>query len=243
MSVERIIRARLVDDRRVESFPYATAPFAPALPLGEGDDTPLGAALTTPEEDARRLASVDQVIFEKLQQAERDALDTQRRGYEEGFAAGQDEGHQFGESQYKVHLQRLEGHLQELSRTVVLTAQATRDEILALSLAVGEYLAAREISQGEDRIGPVLDAILAAHPFPGPPEAEEGAVVVHLHPRDLESLGMDPRAHPGVALVEDPDLSQGSLRIETAEGVLDASLEQRTALLRDLVQRFRELGM
>ena len=67
--------------------------------------------------------------------------------------------------------------------------------------------------------------------------------MVHLHPRDLESLGMDPRAHPGVALVEDPDLSQGSLRIETAEGVLDASLEQRTALLRDLVQRFRELGM
>ena len=39
---------------------------------------------------------MDQVIFEKLQQAERDALDTARRGYEEGFASGEIEGRQFG---------------------------------------------------------------------------------------------------------------------------------------------------
>jgi flagellar biosynthesis/type III secretory pathway protein FliH len=239
MSVERVIPARHVDFRRMEAFPYSTSHFTPVLSMGEDDsDAPVGAALTTPEEDARRLASTDQVIFEKLQQAERDALDTARRGYEEGFAAGEAEGRQFGESQYRAHIQHLEGHLQELSRSLTLNAQATRDEILALALAVGEYLAAREISQGEERIGPVLDAVLAAHLFPG--EGEGSAVVVHLHPRDLEALGMDPRAHPGVALVEDPEMSRGSLRIEAADGVLDASLERRTALLRELVQRFRE---
>jgi flagellar biosynthesis/type III secretory pathway protein FliH len=241
MSVERVIPARWVDDHQIESFPYGQARYGSPLAQDEDDsDTPLGAALTTPEEDARRLASVDQVIFEKLQQAERDALDTARRGYEEGFASGEAEGRQFGESQYRAYLQRLDGDLKELSHNLALCSQASRDEVLALALAVGEYLAAREIRQGEERIGPVLDAILAAHPFPGAQEAEAAAVVVHLHPRDLEALGMDPRAHPGVDLAEDADLSRGSLRIETVEGVLDASLERRTVLLRELVQRFRE---
>ncbi len=239
MSAERVIPARHVAFRRMEALPYSTPHYTIPLPRHDEDnDAPVGASLTTPEEDARRLASVEQVIFEKLQQAERDALDTARRGYEDGFAAGEAEGRQFGESQYRAHIQSLEGHLQELSRSLTLNAQATRDEILALALAVGEYLAAREISEGEERIGPVLDTLLAAHPHPG--EGEGTAVVVHLHPRDLEALGMDPRAHPGVTLLEDPEMSRGSLRVEAAEGVLDASLERRTALLRELVQRFRE---
>jgi len=241
MSVERVIPARRVKDRQIESFPYFKASFSSPLPEEADDsDTPLGSALSTPEEDARRLASVDQVIFEKLQQAERDALDTARRGYEEGFAAGETEGRQFGESQYRAHIHRLDDHLQELSASLALNRQAARDEILALALAIGEHLAAREISHGGASIGPMLDAILAAHPFPGAQEEAIAAMTIYMNVKDLEDLGGDARQHPGVLLREDAELSRGSLRIEAAAGVLDATLERRQARCAELVQRFRE---
>jgi flagellar biosynthesis/type III secretory pathway protein FliH len=241
MSVDRVIPARKVEDHRIEAFPYFTAHFSTPLPEeGEEGDAPLGTALSSPEEDAKRLASVDQVIFEKLQQAERDALDTARRGYEEGFASGEAEGRSFGESQYRSHIQKLDGHLQELSASLTLNDRAAKDELLALALAIGEYLAGREIQRSGASIGPMLDAILAAHPFPGESSEAVAAVTVHMNPRDLEALGPDGAPRPGVTLKEDPELTRGSLRVEAATGVLDASLEERQARLMELVGRFLE---
>jgi flagellar biosynthesis/type III secretory pathway protein FliH len=247
MSADRVIPAQQVEAHRIESFPYFTARFSHPLPDGaEGqdepdDDVPVGAALSSPEEDARRLASIDQQIFEKLQQAERDALDTAARGYEEGFKAGEAEGRQFGESQFLAHIQRLDGHLQELSGSINLRQQAARNELLALALAVGEYLAGRAIQDAEASVAPLLEAVLAAHPFPG--AATDGtpvALTVALNPKDLELLGDTLQPAPGLALRADPELSRGGLKVEAATGVLDATLEERTARLMELVHRFQE---
>ena len=243
MSADRVIPARRVDYGQVEAFPYFAAQFsAPVNEADDEDDRPLAAGLSTPEEDAHRLASVDQQIFDKLQQAERDSQDTARRGYEEGFAAGETEGRQFGESQYRAHLQRLEGHLQELSDSLALNRVAAQDEILALALALGEYLAGRQIEGGGASIAPLLASILEARPFPvGAGDSPEAtALTVHLNPKDLEELPAVPGAHPGVTVKEDPELSRGGLRIEAAVGVLDASVERRKAKLAELIQTFRE---
>jgi flagellar biosynthesis/type III secretory pathway protein FliH len=239
MSVERVIPAKRVVDRKLETFPYFTAQFSTPLAEEGEDDAPLGAALSSPEEDTRRLASVDQVIFEKLQQAERDALDTARKGYEEGFASGEAEGRQFGESQYRAHIHRLDSHLEEMSQSLALNQRAAQDEIIALALAIGGHLAAREITQGAAAVAPMLATILASHPFPGAQEDTAAAVTVHMNPKDLEALGTTPQ-HPGVTLREDAQLSQGSLRVEAAAGVLDATLERRQAVMMALVERFRE---
>jgi len=239
MSVERVIPALRAHGRKIETFPYATAQYTLLPDLDAEGDAPLAAGLSTPEEDAQRLASVDQVIFEKLQQAERDALDTARKGYEEGFASGETEGRQFGESQYRAHINRLGNHLQELSDSLALNQRAAQDELIALALAVGEHLAGHEIEHGAATIRPLVQALLAAHPFPGEP-SEQTAITVHLHPKDLEALGGSYQPPPGVALREDPELSRGSLRLEAAAGVLDASLERRRESMMELVQRFRE---
>ena len=240
MSVERVIPAKLAQDRKIETFPYFTAQFSTPLPeSGDDNDTPLAEVLSSAEDDAKRLASVDQVIFEKMQQAERDALDTARKGYEEGFASGEIEGRQFGESQYRAHIHRLDSHLQQLSESLALNQRAAQDEIVALALAIGGHLAGRAINEGEATVRPMLEAILAAHPFPGSQEDTVIAMIVHMNPKDLETLGAH-HDHPGVALREDPELTRGSLRIEAASGVLDASLERRQAVMMELIERFRE---
>lgn len=243
MSVERVIPAQFADFRQVEAFPYFAAQFS--MPLdgdATDDDTSLASGLSTPEEDAARLASVDQIIFQKLQQAEREAQDTARRGYEEGFKAGEAEGRQFGESQYKAHCQRLDSHLQELSKSFSLNERAAKDELLALAMALGEYLAGREIQEGTQTIAPLLTAILDARPFPaGPGDGPElTAITVFLHPKDLEELGAAPDRYPGVTLREDGDLSRGGMRLSSSIGVLDATLERRRDKLLQLMQTFRE---
>jgi len=63
-------------------------------------------------------------------------------------------------------------------------------------------------------------------------------MTVHMNPQDLEAMGPHPSREAGAA--EDAELSRGSLRIEAASGVLDASMERRQARLMELVERFRE---
>lgn len=241
----RIIPARVAETKEIEAFPYFAATFTAPLGVDDGSfegEQSLSAEISSPEEDARRLASVDQVIYEKLQQAERDAQDIARKAYEEGFSAGEAEGRSFGESQYRSYIQRLEGHFQELSQAATLLGLATEEEIIALSLSFGEYLAAQQIEQAHQAIRPLLTSVLESHPFNAPEAADNSALVIFLNPKDLEQLGDAYVGYPGIALREDLELSRGSLRLEAAEGVLEATLERRQARLMEAIQRCREQG-
>lgn len=240
----RIIPAEEAGRRHIEAFPYFSTTIAPALDREAGDDRPVGDAFTTPEEDALRLASVDQQIFEKLQAAEREAQDIARRAYEEGFSAGEREGREFGESQYRVHMQRLDTALTGLSQAATVLDRASQDEFLSLALAMAEYLAARQIDLSLDSIQPLIDAILAEHPFPlpGPERSGQTVATIYLHPRDLEDLGDRYVGYPGLRLAEDAELTRGSLRMEMEEGVVEATLEQRRDKLTELLRRLRESG-
>lgn len=243
MFPERVIPAEQAQGTPVEGFPYFAANFHVALEAApQEDDQPVAARLSTPEEDVKRLASVDQVIYEKLQTAGREAEDIARRAYEEGFASGEAEGRAFGESQYVTHKQRLEEHLRQLSRALATAERASCDEVLALALAFGEYLAGQQLEHAAKAIQPLLKTVLETTPFPlsdsGRPE--EGGVQVLMNPKDLE--GLSGAVFPGVRLVEDPTLGRGSLRLESAEGVMEATLERRRERLLQLIHRLQEKG-
>lgn len=241
---DRIIPANLAEGRQIEAFPYFAATFNVPLSSEEdsGDEKPMAADLSSPEEDAQRLASVDQIIHEKLQMAEQQAHEIARHAYEEGFASGETEGRTFGESQFKVYAQRLDTHLAELSRTGSLLGQASKDEVLALALTIGEYLAGQQIEQSRSAIRPLLESVLESHPFPTPETGakDAAALEVYLNPKDLEQLGDSYLGYPGIRLVEDPELSRGSLRVSSPEGVLEATLERRRERLMEVLHRFRE---
>jgi flagellar biosynthesis/type III secretory pathway protein FliH len=241
---DRIIPANLAEGRMIEAFPYFAATFALPAPRedGEEDEASVGEALSSPEEDAQRLASVDQIIHEKLQMAEQQAHEIARRAYEEGFASGEAEGRNFGESQYKVYSSRLDHHLSELSAIGSLLGQAAKDEVLALALTIGEYLAAQQIERSRQAIQPLLESVLESHPFPTPETGakDTAALEVFLNPKDLEQLGDRYIGYPGIRLLEDADLSRGSLRVSSPDGVLEATLERRRERLMEVLHRFRE---
>jgi len=240
MFLERIIPAEEVSRVRLEAFPY-TVPVLPAASESE-PDVAMAEALHVEESPEERVAQVDRLIYEKLQHAEMEAQNVARTAYEEGFAAGEREGREFGEAQYRVYLQRLDSHLQELSRAAALVGKAAEDELLALTLGMAEYLAAQQLDQSPQAIRPLLESILNAHPFPAADPTRPGSevVVVYLHPRDLEDLGDRFIGYPGLRLAEDGELSRGSLRMEAVDGVLEATLERRRERLIDQIHRFFE---
>ncbi len=246
MSSERIIPSEIARGKALEAFPYFPVDPVMALEAEEGfgpDDTSIGSGLTTPEEDASRLASVDHIIHTRLQEAETQAQDIARQAYEEGFAAGEAEGRDFGESQYRTYILRLDEHLQRFARIGDGFEKAAKDETLALALAVGEYLAAQQLESSKSNVADLVRQVLAAHPLrkgAGMPGSE--ALTVRMNPKDLETLGDRLVGYVGIRFVEDPELGRGSLHLESAEGVLDASLEQRRERLMDLVNRLHEEG-
>jgi len=244
------------------------------LPLADTEE-PLGAAYREPPEELRkRLDSVEQTIEEELAQAERlitekhaqaekliaekhaqaeqkiieaeqQAAEISRRAFEEGFASGEKEGRESGESQFKVHIGRLEENLKALSNAVSLYENASGEEVLALITVMAEYLAAQHLETAEDAAGPLLNSILEAHPFPLPLSAAPGEppLVIFMHPKDLDhAQAILTRTYPGTRLLADAGLSRGSFRLETADTVIDATFERRRERLLNLVNRMREEG-
>ncbi|MBI4911343.1 MAG: hypothetical protein HY823_01265 [Acidobacteria bacterium] len=245
MSSDRIIPSDRARDKAVEAFPYFPVDLSMALESeGPGeDDQPIGSALSTPEEDAQRLASVDHLIHTRLQEAEHRALDIARQAYEEGFAAGEGEGRAFGESQYRTYIHRLEEHLAQLASIRDAFQRSLEEEAAALALAVGEYLAAQQIRSPRSDVKELLDRVLDLHPLTVGPGLQGGAALtVRINPRDLEMLGERLPIRDGLHFLPDPELGRGSLRVETTRGLLEATVEQRRERLLELLQRVAEEG-
>ncbi len=245
MSSDRIIPSGRASEKNVEAFPYF--PVDPSLVLegmDSGDDEPIGANLSTPEEEAQRLASVDHVIHTRMQEAERHAQGVARQAYEEGFASGEAEGRAFGESLYRSYIQRLDEHLVRLDAFGEHFEQAVRDEILAVALAMGEYLAGQRLGSSNSSTEELLQQLLATHPLRRAAASEDkGAVLtVHMNSQDLDLAGDRFVGYTGIRFVADPELGRGSIRVESEEGVLEATLEQRRERLLELLHRYREAG-
>ena len=201
---------------------------------------------------SERLDQTEQLVAEKknqaeqiLAQAEQKAVETGQRAYEEGFASGDKEGRTTAENQFKVYLSRLETHLKDISDAVSLHKSASEEETLALVTVMAEYLAGQHLGTTADAAGPLLRSILEAHPFPLSESAAPGepAVVIFMHPKDLEQVQPSITGeYPGTRLIADPELSRGSLRLETADTVIDSTFEKRRERLLFLVNRLNEEG-
>ena len=122
--------------------------------------------------------------------------------------------------------------------------EALNEELVALSLAVGEHLAVQQIEQSPGAVKALMEHILEELPFPLPRGRRDGElpVQVFLNPIDLERLGDHFIGHAGLTLLADGSLSRGSLRIEAPQGILNGSLERRRERLMQLIARMREGG-
>jgi flagellar assembly protein FliH len=240
MSRKGFIRAEDLQDRRMEAYPYFPVD---AMSQGAFDEGAGSVASDLGDEDVASIP-IEERIMDRLQTAERQAQEIARRAYEEGFASGEAEGRTFGESQYKSYIVRLEEQLLELASASMTLREALNEELVALSLAVGEHLAVQQIEQSPAAVKALMERILEELPFPLPRGRREGEMPmqVFLNPADLEQLGDHFVGQSGLSLLADNTLTRGSLRIEAPQGILNGSLERRREGIMQLITRMKEDG-
>lgn len=239
MSRKGYISAEELRNTRLEAFPYF--PVDTRLSISGLDEGTASVASDLEDPEAAQVP-VEQRIIDRLQDAERQAQDIARRAYEAGFAAGETEGRAFGESQYKGYIQRLEQHLAELAQATLTLREALNEQVVALTLAVGEHLAVQQIQQQPGAVQAMLEGVLEELPFPLPRGRREGEMPmqVFLNPMDLDQLGDHFLGHAGLSLSSDPALTRGSLRFEAPHGILNGTLERRREQLMQLIARMQE---
>ncbi len=233
------IRSEDLHDTHLEAFPYF--PVEAMQPRNGGEDGESSVADDVEGENRAQLTTEERVIH-RLQEAERQAQDIARKAYEEGFASGEAEGRSFGESQYQGYIQRLEGHLDDMAAATLTLREALTDQLVALAMAVGEHLAVQQIEQSPGAVRALMERVLEELPFalPRGKQAGEMPVQVYLSPLDLDGLADRFAGHGGLTLTPDPALSRGSLRIESPQGILNATLERRRERLMQILARLKE---
>ncbi|GLH73816.1 hypothetical protein GETHLI_23180 [Geothrix limicola] len=239
MSTKGYIKAEDLRDKHLEAFPYFPVDVMMARQnLEDGQDS-IASGI-----DGDSQVPIEQRLVDRLQEAERQAQEIARHAYEEGFASGEAEGRAFGESQYKSYIQRLDEQLAELASTSLMLREALNEELVALSLAVGEHLAVQQIEQSPGAVKALMERILEELPFPLPRGRRDGEMPmqIYLNPADLEQLGDHFVGHSGLTLLADGSLSRGSLRLEAPQGILNGTLERRREQLMQLIARMKEEG-
>lgn len=152
----------------------------------------------------------------------------QQEGYKAGFEQGQAAGHQAGLESGKLDVDNQLTSLRQILDTLNtplenLDSEMERD-IVALVTTVARQVIRREIKAEPEHVIGAVRAALAVLPI------NDRKIKIMLHPQDTELV------KKGLFLdddddrwrwVDDPTLSRGSCRLETANTLIDASVESR----------------
>jgi flagellar assembly protein FliH len=149
-------------------------------------------------------------------------------GYTEGFEKGQNEGYRVGMETAQLEIQHQVSLLQQVM-TGLNTPLADLDEqvehdLIGLVMTMTRQLVRRELKTDPEHVIGAVRAAMAVLPI------SDRKVKLFLHPSDVElvktglSIESDDTAWKWV---EDPLLTRGGVRVETANTTVDATVEAR----------------
>ncbi len=198
----------------------------PAVPMAPFAWPQLGPRLAGPEEESPRPAQppadlagqvLERVLVEREAQW-RAELDAVRR---EAYHQGLEEGRRQAAAQWDAAQQRLARSLEEIAGCKPRLRLEAEREVVELALAIARRILRRELHIDPEA---VLGLVKAAMEKANQREVTE----IRVHPAHAEVV----RAHltrigapEALELVPDPTLEPGAVVLETARGLIDASIE------------------
>ena len=153
----------------------------------------------------------------------------ERRGYEDGFARGYEEGLRAAEGEMSASVRAIAALTESLRAPVAKLEEHVDDELVRLTLAIARQVIRRELRSDPDQIAAVVKEARSSL------ASVQGAVRIALHPDDaplVRRMFSDDEALTGVQVVEDPVISRGGCTVTTDTAFVDATVETRVALCR-----------
>lgn len=182
---------------------------------------------------ASSLEDMDHIIRNRLLEAERQAQETEKLAYENGYAQGQKDGFEYGRKSALIVQEQLENVLLQLGALPSKAFRDYRDWFIQSSLSMARCIVQGELKINPDGLFRVVTSLLH--------DAEEHhTLTLYLNPRDLDLLRKKTpleswiqQFSPAFSLKTDAGLTPGGCRLESDLQLLDATLETRFAFLEE----------
>ncbi|WP_448383027.1 FliH/SctL family protein [Desulfosoma sp.] len=206
----------------------------PTNPLSSpGED--IGEAAT---DGANPLDELEQVIRQRLLEAERRAEELEREAYQKGYEQGRKDGYAFGASSIEKIRERLDAVAASLEALPAQVLGDYRRWLLEAALTLSRHLFQAAASVNPSVLENLVDEILDHMD-------RSQAITIVLHPKDrdlLEKHGILERWLAGpsegagtVRIALDPHISRGGCRVHSAFQEIDALVETRLKNLHEVL--------
>ncbi len=189
-----------------------------------GEDSP-----TRPEPEIDAALQRIQVLERRIQELEQDLPRKYESGRAEGYKLGREQGIAEGSAEASQHwnplLERLSQTIADLGTFRARFRRESEPELLKLSMAVAKKILRREVSVDPFALLGVLKAALESIN-----QAE--LLQVRLHPTDSETLKArieEMELPASVAVLGDPAIARGEIRVETKRGTVEAGIQAQLA--------------
>lgn len=165
---------------------------------------------------------LDVKAIEALQQQAQE--EGYKAGFEEGHKAGFEAGQEAGQKDIQQQLDYLQQILNTLEQPLADLDQQIEQDLVNLSITMTRQLLRRELKQQPEHVIGAMRAALQALPI------SDRKLKIYVHPEDLPIIQKGLSLEDGDShrqWIEDPLLTRGGVRLETADTTVDASVEAR----------------
>jgi flagellar assembly protein FliH len=165
----------------------------------------------------------------------------ERDAFAHGYASGERAGTEAGSRRAEGMLRRMAQTVEELERLKTSLVHQTERQVVQLALAIARRVILREVTLDPDLVGAITHVALERL-------GDASPATIRLNPEDYSAVSAHRGEHwagTNVSVVPDPALPRGGCLVESAFGVVDASVDAQlgelaTALLGDAAGPGRE---
>jgi flagellar assembly protein FliH len=183
------------------------------------------------------LQELEEMIQNRLMEAERRAEELESEGYEKGYAQGVKDGAETGLKGMLITRDHLEKLLHAIQALPVKIFSDYREWFIASTLTVARQVIRKELDTHPRILAQLIGSLLE--------EVEKSqSLILYLNPKDIESLeehtslkDILQESNRSFALKPDPGLQRGGCRIETELQLLDAGIETQFALIEQAIRQ------
>jgi len=165
---------------------------------------------------------LDVKAIEALQQQAQE--EGYKAGFEEGHKAGFEAGQQAGQKDIQQQITYLQQIIGSLEQPLTDLDQQIEQDLVNLAITMTRQLLRRELKQEPEHVIGAMRAALQALPI------SDRKLRIYVHPDDLtiiqKGLSMDGE-DSSRQWIEDPLMTRGGVRLETADTTVDATVEAR----------------
>ena len=205
-----------------------------SLQLSTGQQTAFVPLMGNPE---KPIAAEEQAA---LSFEEQTALQ-EKQAYDQGFAQGEKDGYELGETRARKIIEKIESVYDEMTRLKSGLVREYEKDLLSTIFSIAEKVVHTHLSLNETA---VKDNILAALDL----VAEKREVTLKINPEDFEYVEkLRPELFTGnthvksIMITSDPAITRGGCRLETSNGDVDATIESQLKIIQQsLMEAYME---